>query len=209
MSEVLNVSVRSELGSNAVNRVRSAGNVPAVLYGHGRESVNLSIPAVELDAAIRHGSKMLTLKGGVEDTALLSDVQWDGLGNHVMHVDLMRVSKREKVHVTVPLLTRGDAIGSKQGGIVELMAHEIEIECAANAIPEKIEVRIHDLDVGHSIKAGEVPLPSGATLLTDAEEPVVQCVGARVEEEEEALAGETAEPEVIGRKAEEEEPEAG
>jgi large subunit ribosomal protein L25 len=208
MSEVLNVTVRSELGSNAVKHVRQAGKVPAVLYGHGLENVNLALPADELDAAIRHGSKLVTLQGGVEDTALVSDVQWDSLGNRILHVDLTRVSAREKVHVSVPLTTRGEAIGAKQGGIVELMAHEVEIECAADAIPDKIEIRIHDLDVGQSIKAGELDLPSGTALFSDPEELVVQCVGARLEEEEEAMAGEAAEPEIIGRKAEEEDSEA-
>ena len=203
MSDVLNVLVRSEVGSNAVKSVRKAGNIPAVLYGHGLENVNLSIPTEDVETAIRNGSQMVTLRGGVDDTALLSDVQWDGFGNNIMHVDLTRVSAHEKVQVTVPVSTRGEAAGVKEGGILELMSHEIEIECSAASIPEKVEIRVHDLEVGDSLKAGDIPLPEGIVLCSNPDDLVVQCVGAR--EEEELEAGEAAEPEVIGRKEEEDE----
>jgi large subunit ribosomal protein L25 len=205
MSDVLNVLVRSEVGSNAVKSVRKAGNIPAVLYGHGLDNVNLSIPADDVETAIRNGSQMVTLQGGVSDTALLSDVQWDSFGNDILHVDLTRVSADEKVQVTVPLTTRGEAEGVKLGGILEVIAHELEIECSAASIPEKIEVRVHDLQVGDSLKAGDVPLPEGTVLCTNEDDLIVHCVAAR--EEEEVEVGETAEPEVIGRKAEEEEEE--
>jgi large subunit ribosomal protein L25 len=206
MSDVLNVLVRSEVGSNAVKSVRKSGNIPAVLYGHGLENVNLSIPADDVEAAIQAGSQMVTLKGGISDTALVSDVQWDAFGKEILHLDLTRVSAEEKVQVTVPLTTRGEAAGIKQGGNLEVMAHEILIECSAASIPDKIEIRVHDMQIGDSLKAGELPLPPGTVLCTNADDLIVQCVEVR--EEEEVELGESAEPEVIGRKDEEEEAQA-
>ena len=93
-----------------------------------------------------------------------------------------------------------------------MVMHEIEIECPAGSIPDKIEVRVHEMHVGHSLRAGEIPLPEGASLLADPDIIVVHCVGRALEEEEVAAeaAAETAEPELIGRKgkAEEEEEES-
>jgi large subunit ribosomal protein L25 len=209
MRTVLNASVRTDVGSNGVKKVRKAGRVPAVLYGHGQENVNLSVCAEELHAVLRQGARLVDLQGDVSDTALVRDLQWNTYGTDVLHVDLARVSAEERVHVNVPLETRGTAAGSHEGGIVELVMHEIEIECPAGSIPDKIAVRVHDLHVGHSLKAGEIPLPEGVRLLVDPDIIVVHCVG-RTLEEEEALpeaAGEAAEPELIGRKAKEEEEE--
>jgi len=209
MRAVLNASVRTDIGSNGVKKVRKAGRVPAVLYGHGQENVNLSVCAEELHAVLRQGARLVDLQGDVSDTALVRDLQWNTYGTDVLHVDLARVSAEERVHVNVPLETRGTAAGSHEGGIVELVMHEIEIECPAGSIPDKIAVRVHDLHVGHSLKAGEIPLPEGVRLLVDPDIIVVHCVG-RALEEEEALpeaAGEAAEPELIGRKAKEEEEE--
>ena len=208
MTEALHVKVRSEVGSNAVKNVRKSGHIPAVLYGHGLQNVNLSLPAEEVHAAIRHGSKLLELKGELNESALVRDVQWDSLGIGVLHVDLTRVSAGEVVHVAVPLVMRGEAPGSKEGGITELLVHEIEVECPASKIPEKIEVRVHELHVGDSLKASDLDLPSSTKLYSDADALVVHCIGRLIEEEEELPeVTHAGEPEVIGRKATDEEDE--
>lgn len=194
-----------------MKKVRKAGRVPAVLYGHGEQNINLSVSAEELHALLRHGAKLVDLQGDVTDTALLRGLQWNTYGTDVLHVDLTRVSAEERVNVNVPLETRGTAIGTHEGGIVELVMHEIEIECPAGSIPDKIEIRVHELKVGDSLKAGEIPLPEGVQLVVDPEIIVVHCVGRTLDEEEGAAeaGAEGAEPEVIGRKgkAEEEEEE--
>ena len=107
MRAVLNAAVRTEVGSNAVKQVRKAGRIPAVLYGHGEQNVNLSLAGDEVHALIRHGSKLVDLKGDVADTALIRDVQWSTFGTDVLHVDLARVSADERVHVTVPVEVKG------------------------------------------------------------------------------------------------------
>ena len=208
MRAVLNATVRTEVGSNAVKQVRKAGRIPAVLYGHGEQNVNLSLAGDEVSALIRHGGKLVDLKGDVADTALIRDVQWSTFGTDVLHVDLARVSAEELVRVTVPVEVKGTAAGTREGGVVELVVHDVEVECSAATIPDKIEVRVHELQVGDSLKAGDIVLPEGMRLLADPDMIIVHCVG-RAEEEEEIAAAEAEEPEVIGRKgkAEEEEEE--
>ena len=206
MSEILQVKVREEIGSNAVKRVRRAGYVPAVLYGHQQANVSLSVPADQLLAAIRHGSKIVELQGGVNDTALINDIEWDSLGVDVLHIDLTRVSATEKIQVTIPIELRGEAPGAREGGMVEHLVHEIEIECSASSLPDKIEISINSLHIEDEIKVGDIKLPEGVELLSDPDEMVVHCVPVTaVPEEEEAGVAEPGEPEVIGRKAEEEE----
>ena len=101
MADTLNVSVREQLGTNHTRRLRWAGQVPAILYGHGEKNVNLSIAATEVNGVIRHGAKVVDIRGAVTDSALIRDVQWDALGSTVIHLDLTRVSADEKVEVTV------------------------------------------------------------------------------------------------------------
>ncbi len=207
MAEVLQVKVREEVGSRAAKRVRQAGQTPAVLYGHQLANVSLTVPTDQIEWAIRHGIRMVQLQGDIRDTALIREVQWDAFGSHVLHVDLTRVSASEKVRMVVPLELRGEAPGARQGGITEQLIHEIEVESAADQLPERIEININELGLGDAIKLGEVPMPEQVTMIADAEELVVQCMSAVEVEEEEAEEAEVAEPEVIRRAAEEEDQE--
>lgn len=207
MAEVLNVSVRQELGTGRVRQLRRSGQTPAILYGHGKANVNLAIPTAEVKAAMRHGSKLVDLKGGLNEKALVRAVQWDCYGVDVLHLDLTRVSEQERVEVTVALELRGDAPGVKEGGIVNHHLFEVEIECPAGEIPDKLVANLKNLHLGESITLADVPLPPHVTVLTPLDTMVVSCeaqVAMEGEEPDEAAAG-PAEPEVIGRKAEEEE----
>ncbi|MHB8974752.1 MAG: 50S ribosomal protein L25 [Pirellulaceae bacterium] len=210
MTDVLNVSVRSELGSGRVRRLRRSGRIPAILYGHGEANVNLSIPTPELKAALRHGHKLVDLKGGVNEKALIRVVQWDCFGVDVLHLDLTRVSEQERVEVTVSLELKGEAPGTKEGGIIDHHLFDVEIECPAGEIPEKLVASIKNLHLGQSLTLADVPLPPHVTLLTPIDTVVVSCQaqGTSDELDEAAEAGGSAEPEVIGRKAEEDEEDA-
>jgi large subunit ribosomal protein L25 len=143
----------------------------------------------------------------VNESALIRDLQWDTFGTGVLHIDFARVSADERIEVTVPVELRGQAPGVRQGGIVQHLVHEIEIECLATAIPEKIQLNVNHLELGNSVTVGQLELPSGVKLMSDPEAIAVQCVEPAVEEEAEAGAAEGAEPEIIGRKAEAEEEE--
>lgn len=200
MSEALKVEHRQQLGKRNTRRLRRSGSVPCILYGHGEAVVNLAVNADQMAAVIRHGSRIVDLEGAVAEKAFLRDLQWDVYGQEVLHVDMTRVALDEKVQVTVPIETRGEAAGVRDGGVVELLLHDVEIDCPAGSIPEKISVNINHLALGKTLTLGELELPAGASLLSDESAVVVSC-HLPVEAKEEEGAGEGAEPEVIGRVA--------
>jgi len=208
MADVLHVAIRDRLGKRECLRLRKTGRIPAVLYGHGLENMNLSVASTEIEAAVRHGAKLVDVRGDVSDSALIKEVQWNAFGTELLHVDLTRVSAEESVDVTVAVVLVGEAPGVKEGGVVEHYLHEVEIRCPAGVLPDRFEVKINELHLGQSILASQLQLPAGAELLSSPEAVVAHC-SALVPVEEEAVAEPTEgiEPELIRRKEEEEEAE--
>ena len=203
MAELLQVEIRDTRGKRNARRNRRDGKLPAVLYGHGLETVSLLVPGERFDAAVRHGARLVKLAGAVEDQAFIREIQWDTWGLHALHVDFTRVSEHEKVEVQVTIEVRGEAPGVKAGGVVKQHVHVLSIECEATAIPEKLHVNINHLGLEQAITIAQLELPAGIVVLDDPEITVVECVEpVEIEEEAPAAAGE-AEPEVIGRKKEE------
>lgn len=206
MSETLSVEVRSDRGKRNARRARRAGAVPAILYGQGADNMSLAIPADQVAKAIRHGARLVELTGAVNEKAFIRDLQWDVYGTTVLHIDLTRISENQMVRVKVVVELRGTAIGIKDGGVVDHHMHELDIDCRVLAIPEKISISINDLQLNGAIKVSDLHLPDGVTVHADPDDIVVQCVVPR-EETDEPGAGGAAEPEVIGRKAEDEDKE--
>ena len=151
MAVILNPTKREELGTSRARRLRRAGQIPAVLYGHGEANVNLAVPAGDILQAIRHGDKLVEIRGAANESALIREVQWDAFGTEVLHLDLTRVSADESVEVTVTVDLRGEAPGTKQGGVIEHVTHEITLVCPAAAIPDRLEISINALGCGASI----------------------------------------------------------
>lgn len=203
MSDVLNVKKRERQGKKAIRRLRATGVIPAILYGHGEANVNLAVTGTELAPVLRHGGRLVELRGEVSEKALIRELQWDTYGTHVLHVDFARVSEHEKVRLTVPVEVRGDAVGAKEGGVVEQPIHEVEVECPASAIPERIIVKIADLHLNQSLTIKDIVPPDQVTILDDPELVVVTCHPPLDAAEEGAPEG-GAEPEIIGRVAKEE-----
>jgi large subunit ribosomal protein L25 len=202
MADVLNVEVRTADGKRVARRLRRNGAVPAILYGHGESNVSLSVKAEQISAAIRHGSRVVELQGAANEKAFIRDLQWDVYGVDILHVDFARVSEHERISVEVKVGLRGEAPGIKDGGVVEHLVHEVEIECEALSIPEKLYLSVNELKVGDSLAVSAIHLPPGVTLLSDPDQIAVHCV-IPVEAEEAEPGEGGAEPEVIGRKAEE------
>ena len=208
MAETLSVKIRESRGTSRARRQRAGGEIPAVLYGHGKESVSLTVPRDQVVAVVRHGGHLVQLAGDLSDTALVRDVQWDAFGVDVLHLDLARVEAGEKVRLNIAVELKGSAKGLKEGGVVIHVRHEVQIDCPVVSIPDRLIVNINNLALGESITAGQAELPEGATMLTDHDAIIVQCTSPLAELESETPAGE-AEPEVVGRKAKEGEEEAG
>ena len=205
MSEALTVKLRESTGKRNARRMRLSGSIPAVLYGHGEQTTSLSVPADQISAALRHGARLVELQGDVSQKAFIRELQWDTYGAHVLHMDLARVSEHEKIQMKVPVELRGEAPGVKNGGVIEHLLHELEIECAASAIPEKLQISINELQLDGAITIAQMQLPSGIEVLAQPETVVVQCVMPKVEQEAEGDLGGVAEPEIIGRKPSEDE----
>jgi large subunit ribosomal protein L25 len=208
MALELAVQPRDTQGKRRNRRLRRSGQIPAILYGHGLENVSLSVEAEAITAAIRHGSRLVSLTGAVSESAFIRELQWDTYGTHIVHVDFTRISEHEIVQVRVPVELRGEAPGVREGGVVVQLIHEVEIACPASVIPERLAVNINHLKLTESIALAALELPEGAKILAaDPEAVVVQCnIPVELPEEGagQAVAGE---PEVIGAKEEEEESE--
>jgi large subunit ribosomal protein L25 len=174
VSEVrLAAEQRTEFGKGAARRTRRAGKIPAVLYGHGSDPKHLALPALEFARVVReHGQNAvltLALDGGSE-LALTKTVTTHPIKNYIEHVDLLLVQRGEKVTVDVPVVLTGEAAS---GTLVTQDATTITVEAEALHIPEQIEVSVEGKEAGTQIHAGDLTLPSGVSLATDAEALVV------------------------------------
>lgn len=207
MAETLQVEKRDSRGKRKAKQLRAAGKVPGVLYGHGEAAVSLAIASDQIKAALRHGSRVVQLAGDVSDSALIRELQFDTYGKEILHIDFARVSADERVHVKVPLEVKGQAPGVKEGGVIEHLIHEVEIECPVSSMPEKIVVNVSNLKLDDAISLGEIPLPEGVTLLSGADEVAVHCVKPMEQGEEAESTSEGAEPELIRKEKETEEEE--
>ena len=211
---VLKASVREQLGTRNSVALRQQGKLPAVIYGHKKEPVSIVLESREFLDSLHHGNRIFEVDlAGAKDTLLVKDLQYDYLGDTVIHADLMRVNLSERVKVEVMIKLTGTAAGTHMGGIVEEIMNSIEVECAVRDIPEFLPVDIKGLELEKTLRASEIELPAGCTLITDPNAGVVGCheSKAAVAEEEEEVEGEEAvegatEPEVITEKKDEEEP---
>jgi large subunit ribosomal protein L25 len=206
----LNVEPRTQFGKRNNRRLHRAGKLPAVLYGHGKEVVSLTLGADQLEAVVRHGAKVVDLEGAATGKALLQDVQWDTFFHQVLHVDLLRVQAGETVTVDVPIELKGEAPGVNDGGIIEHLIHSVEIDVPLDVVPEKLHIRIGSLQVGGELCIKDISdLPPGATVNAEPDDVVVHCLMPVAEAEETAEEGSGAEPEIIAKGKEKEEGEEG
>jgi large subunit ribosomal protein L25 len=182
----IDAETRTEFGKGAARRTRRAGKIPAVLYGHGTDPQHLSLPELEFKAIVRDQGRnaVLTLNiGGTPQLALTKTVVTHPIRPYIEHVDLLVISRGEKVGVEVPVVVVGDAA---PGTLVTQELNAIQIEADVSNIPENIEVSVEGLVVGTMIQAQQVQLPEGTTLQTDPEILVVNVVAAPTEEQLEA-----------------------
>jgi large subunit ribosomal protein L25 len=205
----MNIVVKSEkrqgLGSNAARRLRAQGFVPAVLYGESLETTPLVLSKKDIVQILRLESGENTIfKVAVEgDTtdAMIKELQVDPSNDELLHVDLIRISMDKPIRVTVPVIHRGEPVGVKtEGGFIDFVTREVEIECLPRDIPESLGIDISELHVNQSIKVEGMAAPAGVKVLTD---PNTVLVLVSLPHKEEEFPGEKPEGEVAAEEAKE------
>ncbi|HET6616805.1 MAG TPA: 50S ribosomal protein L25/general stress protein Ctc [Gemmatimonadota bacterium] len=209
----ISARTREETGKGAARSSRREGRIPGVLYGHGEESVSLSVDANELQKLVHSISienTIVDLDIGKGDPykVLIREVQRHPFRDEFIHIDFFHVAMDEKIQVEIPIVLIGTPTGVKnKGGVMDHQLRELEVFCLPGNIPEKVEIDVSDLDIGDSIHVSDIQLPD-VEVLTDLDRAVVAVLAPTVIEVEEAAAEEAIlEPEVIGRGKEEEEEE--
>ena len=201
----LTAQPRSALGSRANKRLRDQGLVPGVIYGHKEAVVPVTLPKKELATHIERGAHLFDVAlDGKSEKVLIKEVQYDHLGIELVHVDFARVSLDEKVEVTVPLELKGTPKGEADGGVLQQIMAELEVECLVTDIPDRITHNVSEMAIDDVLHIKDLKLPPGVRATQD-EDQIVAAVRV-IEEEAPAEAAEAegaAEPEVIGRKPEE------
>ena len=202
----LEVSLRSAPGRKGAEHLRKNGKIPGVVYGLAKENLPIELGAKETERAIHSGTHLVDIKlNGSVEHVLIQDVQYDHLQMAIEHVDFMRIDPTHKVRVKVPLDFRGTPKGAKEGGILEVQISELELEVLPLEIPDRIRFDVEHLELHGLVHAKEIPLPSGARLLSPPPDQIL-CQVRTVKEvtPEETAAASPAEPEVIGKKPAEE-----
>ncbi len=200
MAELFQTELRDLTGSANTRRLRRSGNVPAILYGHGKENVSLSLESKQVQATIARREKLVQLEGAVTENALVKAVQWDALGSQVIHLDLTRVDENETVEVTVVIVVKGTAPGLAAGGRVNRTIRRTQITCPVMKIPSEIELNLSTLELNGSLTLADVELPEGTQLVAAPETVVATCTEIVIVEEPtlDEAADDAAEPELIG-----------
>ncbi|WP_292835434.1 50S ribosomal protein L25/general stress protein Ctc [Microbacterium sp.] len=163
--------VRDSFGKGFARRLRAAGKIPAVIYGHGTDPVHVALPGHQIALLIRRANVVLELDvAGAQQLTLVKDVQRDPVRQIIEHIDLLVVKKGEKVQVDIPVVVVGE---SAAGTIVNLDNTTVSLEVEATHIPQSVEVDVEGLEDGVRISAADLKLPAGATLVTEPETLIV------------------------------------
>lgn len=199
----ISVTLRSEIGTRSVNRLRKNGQIPAILYGQKKENIHLSLKKFDLQMALKSNARIVNLKlNGESDNALIKEVQYDTFGDEILHVDFFRIDINETVKINVPIELYGTPVGLKKHGVLDHLLKKANIECLATLIPERIKVNVSNLDAGQSILIKDLEIPEGVKILNNPETIVVSVHFAV--EEKEISEEEIAAPTLIEKKVAEE-----
>jgi large subunit ribosomal protein L25 len=224
MSEeiTINAEPRETRGKNEARRLRVKGLAPGVLYGANGPAVAVAVNPKELTKILNSRSGhntifTLAVQGGEATPVMIVDWQSDPVRDVMLHVDLKRIDLSKRIQVKVPVRTIGEPKGVKlQGGLLEAITREVEIECLPNEIPEYFTVDVTELMIGQNLRSSDIALSGSMTLVSAADQVLAHVVAMKAEEEPAAAAegvvdatATPAEPEVIKKGKKEEEPEAG
>ncbi len=208
---------RSDTGKGVARKLRAAGRIPGVIYGHARAPQPLSLhnkDFVQLLEKVSYATTVFELDvDGTRSNALVREIQRHPFKKQILHVDFQELVAGEKVTVRVPIVYTGASVGVKEGGIIDQIMHELSIHVDPMHIPNHIAVDISELGIGHSLHVSDITAPEGIEMLDDQDATVCTCAAPKAAEETVVAApaeGDIAiEPEVLAKgKKEEEDAEA-
>ena len=219
MSIVIKAERRDVFGKNASRRLRKEGKIPVILYGASTDTIPLIIEKTDIFKILRSESGENTIfKVSLDaDTqnAMIKDIQADPVTDEILHTDLIQIAMDKAIQVSVPIVLQGEAVGVKaEGGFVDVVTRELDVECFPKDIPEHVVLDISELHLNQSLKIEDLFAPEGVEIISDPDAVAVHILAPTAEEEvevpeeeEEELIGEEEEPEVIKKEkvAEEEE----
>lgn len=205
MAVTLNARSRETFGKNAARKLRSAGRVPAVIYGHGDETRSLEIAINELERLLSHismGNTLIDLQveGAKTTSALIREVQYHAVKPMILHVDFLQVHAGEKIHLRVPVRLHGTPVGVRdEQGVLQEVLHELDVECLPRDIPEGIDIDVEGLAIGDSVHVRDVTI-ANVTILNDPDLTIASVTTPTVEAIEAPEAAEEAadaQPELV------------
>lgn len=180
METKLTAERRSDAGKGVARKLRAAGKVPAVLYGQGVEPTPLTVESRDLTHLL-HGSAGANvlvdlIVDGEEHLAIPREIQRDHIHSKWVHVDFLAVSRTQTITVSVPVHETGEALGVKEGGVVEHHLREVQIECLPQDVPDEILVDITNVELGDMIHVSDLVVPQGATILTNPDDAILSVI---------------------------------
>lgn len=186
-------------GTRVSRKLRKAGRIPAVVYGHKLPVAPISMEKTEVAAMMAAASHLAEIElDGTTQTVLIRDIQWDHLGRDILHVDFERVSREELIETQVNIEVRGEAPGVAEGGRLQLLVHELTVKCPAGNIPDVIRIDVSKLGIGEGVHVRDLNLPAGVVAQLEPDVLVLN-IAAPTQETEEAEGAEpgATQPEVI------------
>ncbi len=208
---LLNLSVRQDTGKKIARQMRRTGAIPGIFYIHGQNAVPVAVDEKALRTVIVSKANLVDLKfsDGRVEKCVIREVQWDPLSSRLLHVDLLGIRLTEKIRVKVAVRLNGSPAGVKEGGTLQVMLRELEIECLPLDIPETVTLEVGHLKIHDTIHVSDITMER-VRILNDPAHVVATVLPPKIEEAPAAVdaTAEKAEPEVIGRKKEEGEGEA-
>jgi large subunit ribosomal protein L25 len=215
---ILKATVRTESGKRVAKDLRNKGIVPANVYKGSKGALSLQVGMKELRDALDTSAGenvIITLKisgdsAAKDKTVLIKEIQREPIMDDILHVDFNEISLTEMLKVNVPLASKGEPVGVKvDGGILEHIMWELQVECLPTDIPEKIEIDVSNLKIGESLHVKDIVAPEGVKILNDGELITMSVKAKKIEAPKEEAAAEGAEAPELIRKKKEEEPEEG
>jgi len=195
----LNAESRHEVGKKIAKKLRKQGRIPAIIYGEHKESIPISLSVSDLKTILKSDTGENTVlrihRDDMQVDAMLKEIQYDYLSDHIIHVDLIRIDLNKSVNINVPVLVQGEPVGVKvDGGIFDFMTRELKVRCLPTQIPREFVLDVSEMQTGQSIKVEDIEVAEGIKIMSDPH-TVICAVAARsgAEEAEEAAEGEEEE----------------